>query len=271
MGRGCGRSDLMAFLDTDENNPLTIIHGWTMMGCYPYMEAVDMFVSEGRKITMARYNKENRAKILFQEAELRDRIRLEMIEAYGGKCLHCGEADPIVLTLDHINDDPGPEYEAAGSSARGGKFLYRLLKQQGWPKDRFQLLCFNCNMKKEHKRRRDAMVERHGPPPEPSAPLTRGEARAKSGPSINNESGFKGVIWNERRQRWQAGLRVNGEFKFFGRFKSIIDAAKAYREGAKAIWGDLYTPLSDEEIEATAVGRERSTLVSERSAEELGL
>ncbi len=231
-----------------------------------------MGISEERKGTLKDYRDSNRERIYFQNAEFRDKLRLEMVEAYGGKCLHCGETDPIVLTLDHINDDPDPEYEWCGKSARGGYNLYRKLRKEGWPKDRFQLLCFNCNMRKEHKRRRDGMIERMGPSPEIGPTISRGEARAKAGPNTNNRSGFKGIIWLPKRERWQAQIRVEGKFIYVGKFVDIRDAAKAYREAQKKYWGEFAEVLTDEEIEEMANKKKHATpRKATKSLEEMGL
>jgi hypothetical protein len=81
-----------------------------------------------------------------------DEIRLEMVAAYGGKCLKCGESDPIVLLLDHINDDAKLDKKQHGH--HGGWMMYRRLRKLGWPKDRYQLLCHNCNYRKELERRK---------------------------------------------------------------------------------------------------------------------
>lgn len=232
-----------------------------------------MSITDLRKQTMRIYNERNKAKIRYQEAEARDKLRLEMVAAYGGKCLHCEEADPIVLTLDHINDDPEPEYEEAGTSSRGGNWLYGKLKREGWPKERFQLLCFNCNMRKEHKRRRNEMIALYGEPVK-EEPVSRGEARAKAGPNTNNSSGFKGVIWNWRRQKWQAGLRKEGQYVFIGRYSSLVEAAKAYREYSRSVWGEIANQLTDEEIETIAakvnIGASLESK-TELSLDELGL
>ena len=227
-----------------------------------------MGVSENRKETLRAYNKANKGRNLFQNAEFRDKLRLEMVEAYGGKCLHCGEADPIVLTLDHINDDPGPEYEWCGKSARGGYNLYRRLRREGWPKDRLQLLCFNCNMKKEHKRRRNAMIERHGPAPEIGPTISRSEARAKAKANTNNTSGFKGVLWDRQRDKWMARYRLDGRLIVIGRFSKIEDAARAYRTRMIEVFGkSAYVP-TDEEIAEAA---KPVVIHANKSIEDMGL
>lgn len=81
----------------------------------------------------------------------RRKTKLEMILAYGGQCQCCGERTPEFLTIDHIFNDGARDREKFGHYAKnrprpssGSAFFY-YLKRNGWPKDRFQLLCFNCN------------------------------------------------------------------------------------------------------------------------------
>lgn len=82
-----------------------------------------------------------------------EEIRLEMVAAYGGKCIGCNENDPIVLVLDHVKDDA--KLDKLQHGHHGGWIMYRRLRKLGWPKERYQLLCHNCNYRKEHKRRRE--------------------------------------------------------------------------------------------------------------------
>lgn len=73
----------------------------------------------------------------------RERIRAEMIAAYGSKCACCGETEPVFLTIEHINRDGAAHRRSLphGSSTS----VYYDLKRRGWPKEGFELLCFNCN------------------------------------------------------------------------------------------------------------------------------
>jgi hypothetical protein len=73
------------------------------------------------------------------------RLRAEFIEAYGGKCECCGETEPEFLSLDHIFGD-GARHRR---QLRRGN-IYRELKRLGWPKDRYRLLCYNCNIARAH-------------------------------------------------------------------------------------------------------------------------
>lgn len=74
-------------------------------------------------------------------AKTRQRVRDQMIEAYGSKCacVNCPETDTAFLTLDHINGD-GKQHRA-----KVGSHTYTDLRRQGWPQDGYRLLCWNCN------------------------------------------------------------------------------------------------------------------------------
>jgi hypothetical protein len=74
----------------------------------------------------------------------RERLRKEMIDAYGGKCACCGETEALFLELDHVNNDGAEDRKENGY---GVKLMCRL-KKKGWPKDRYQILCSNCNQGK---------------------------------------------------------------------------------------------------------------------------
>ena len=78
----------------------------------------------------------------------RTRAKLDMLNAYGRKCACCGEAHPQFLTLDHVNNDGG-EHRARFDS-RSAELIYRDVKREGFPKDKYQLLCWNCNCAKEY-------------------------------------------------------------------------------------------------------------------------
>lgn len=71
------------------------------------------------------------------------KLREEIISAYGGKCVCCDESAPEFLTIDHINGGGGKHRETIGRT--GGQSFYIWLRRQGFPKDEFRLLCYNCN------------------------------------------------------------------------------------------------------------------------------
>lgn len=64
-----------------------------------------------------------------------------VIAGYGGRCQCCGETEPYFLTIDHVNNDGAKERKYLSSSQ-----LYIYLIRNGFPRDRYQLLCFNCNL-----------------------------------------------------------------------------------------------------------------------------
>jgi hypothetical protein len=73
-------------------------------------------------------------------------LRRQVLEAYGGCCQCCGESGQDFLTIDHIHNDGA--YERQVLKLRAGSKLNLWLKRNGFPKDRYQLLCYNCNCAK---------------------------------------------------------------------------------------------------------------------------
>lgn len=70
--------------------------------------------------------------------------RMKVLEAYGCKCNYCGYDKPLALEVDHIFNDGKQERKE-----KKIKDFYRFLIQNNYPKDRYQLLCANCNYIKQ--------------------------------------------------------------------------------------------------------------------------
>lgn len=74
-------------------------------------------------------------------------LRLEALQAYGGKCACCGETAVAFLTFDHISPLRRNIDQIARESARMRKEL-RELRNSNWPPCNIQILCMNCNFSK---------------------------------------------------------------------------------------------------------------------------
>lgn len=72
-------------------------------------------------------------------------LRAQILKEYGGACRCCGEDRAVYLALDHIFGG-GTKETASG----GGSTFYISVRNAGFPKDRYQLLCHNCNWAKHH-------------------------------------------------------------------------------------------------------------------------
>jgi hypothetical protein len=92
-----------------------------------------------------------------------------VLAAYGGKCAECGETDPDMLVVDHINDD-GAEQRRGLAQRLGYPSLTQKassvqvhadLIRRGFPND-VQILCANHNLKKERERQRRLTAQRRG-------------------------------------------------------------------------------------------------------------
>jgi hypothetical protein len=75
--------------------------------------------------------------------ERRLSTRLKVIQAYGGQCACCDEQNQAFLCIDHIYNDG--YLQRKDSPGFSGDKMYSWLLKQGCPKERFQLLCYNCN------------------------------------------------------------------------------------------------------------------------------
>lgn len=52
------------------------------------------------------------------------------------------------------------------------------------------------------------------------------------GLTVRNRSGYKGVHWNGRYQKWEAAIRINGVRHYLGRYDAAEDAARRYAAAA---------------------------------------
>lgn len=76
----------------------------------------------------------------------RKRLKQELFDAYGHQCACCDEAEEAFLTLEHTNGDGADHRQRVGS----GSGVYQDLKKRGWPKDGYEILCWNCNMARRY-------------------------------------------------------------------------------------------------------------------------
>ena len=64
------------------------------------------------------------------------------------------------------------------------------------------------------------------------------------GKNKNNTSGFKGVSWEKKKEKWAAKIQINGTVRTLGRFNDKHEAYEKYKEAAKYYHGDyLYQYL----------------------------
>lgn len=68
----------------------------------------------------------------------------KVFDHYGWVCACCEEAEPLFLTIDHVNNDGAEHREKIGGSGS----LYLWLIRNNFPEG-FQTLCRNCNWAKQ--------------------------------------------------------------------------------------------------------------------------
>jgi hypothetical protein len=114
------------------------------LSCYQsqYRKLHNTTINQRVSVWKKEYRQTHREQIRDYARYERFRLKLETIEAYGGQCVCCGEKEPLFLTIDHINGDGKQDRDLGHTTGTG---FYRYLRKVGWPKDRYRLLCFNCN------------------------------------------------------------------------------------------------------------------------------
>lgn len=71
------------------------------------------------------------------------KLRFEVINHYGGKCVFCGDTNINHLCIDHINNNGAKHRKEIGSD------IISWLKKNNYP-DGFQVLCHNHNAEKQN-------------------------------------------------------------------------------------------------------------------------
>lgn len=73
-------------------------------------------------------------------------------------------------------------------------------------------------------------------------PSSVSQNAANSKTPTHNTSGRKGVSWDKKKQKWGAKIQHLGRQKFLGYFEDIDQAATAYANAAKRIFGEFARP-----------------------------
>ncbi len=104
--------------------------------CKPHARAYQQYLN--RKLGLGRLNYwKSRARVL---------------SAYGNVCVECGEDDPVVIQLDHIDSGLAKQQRGQRKYGASGQTIYAMVIREGFPDD-YQLLCANCNIRKAAKER----------------------------------------------------------------------------------------------------------------------
>ena len=77
-------------------------------------------------------------RIIKQKARLQRKLSIQ--QHYGGKCKRCGETNPDLLCLDHIDNNGTEHRRQIGGSSK----MYAFVIKNNFPKN-FRLLCWKCN------------------------------------------------------------------------------------------------------------------------------
>lgn len=126
-------------------------------GTKEYYKQYRILHKEDNRVYQRAYFKLHKEKMLAQDKGCNARRKVEVLTRYSisGKpqCSQCGIEDVDVLTIDHINGGGNKHRHLTGE----GTTFYGWLKKNKFPVG-YQVLCANCNLKKEIVRRRNGRL-----------------------------------------------------------------------------------------------------------------
>lgn len=97
----------------------------------------------GTRAVEAKWRLDNPQAFRDSEKRSRDKLRNDILTAYGSCCVCCGQDYSAYLEIDHINNDGNAHRRNAG----GIRNVYRDLRNRNYPPI-VQLLCANCHTAK---------------------------------------------------------------------------------------------------------------------------
>lgn len=105
---------------------------------------------DAKRVSAAKWREKNSDHYKKHAKEYLIKIKQETFLAYGGLvCNCCGEKTFKFLSLDHVFNDGFKEHNKAKYRCAGIS-MYLKLRRNGYPdKDRYQVLCMNCNFGKK--------------------------------------------------------------------------------------------------------------------------
>lgn len=93
------------------------------------------------------WRKNNPDKVKASRIRTRNKLRNDVLLAYGEMCKCCGEQTREFLQIDHINNDGAKHRKEFG--LKSAQAMYTWLRKNNYPRG-FQILCANCNTAKQY-------------------------------------------------------------------------------------------------------------------------
>jgi hypothetical protein len=107
---------------------------------------------ENKEVVLAKmkvYHAKNKEKVIQWHRKgnktYSDKLKVQVVDAYGGRCACCGETEIAFLSVDHIHGG-GNKHRRSLDKRYGFGGIYEWLRDQGFPKDEFRILCMNCQI-----------------------------------------------------------------------------------------------------------------------------
>lgn len=104
-------------------------------------------VREYNRVLSKDWRKRNPDKVKASRSRTREKLRSDVLQAYGNVCKCCGEQERKFLCIDHINNDGAKHRKEF--RLKSAQAMYTWLRKNNYPQG-FQILCYNCNCAKAY-------------------------------------------------------------------------------------------------------------------------
>lgn len=112
----------------------------------PQQQAVIDFVRDDRRSAQLErqrvWYKNNKGTHNMTSRQNHMKTRMDAIQALGGLCECCGEHTYEFLVIDHRQGGGTKERKVRKESPSA---FYRRLREEGYPREKYRILCHNCN------------------------------------------------------------------------------------------------------------------------------
>ena len=129
----------------------------------------------------------------------------------------------------HVNKDSPTRFYVCGNVQGRRTYLHRFLTGTDDP----SLIVDHINNDTLDNRKNNLRV------------VTKQQNNQNASPQKRSSSSYKGVSWHKGKQKWQARITHKGQRIYLGNYDSEHDAARAYNQAAKRIFGE-YAYLNKE-------------------------
>jgi hypothetical protein len=105
---------------------------------------------EKMRLYQIEYRKKNKQYLNIVKQSRLNEVKQLVYETFGGRCQNCGDTELANLTIHHVHGRIGEKKH--GGHKISGKKLWMMIFMENCPKNKYEMLCWNCHIGSKHNR-----------------------------------------------------------------------------------------------------------------------